>query len=90
MPRDEQNESFLELFDISKKAQVAKVPLDSIRFIPRIAERIFLPFHGPGDWKPYTVVNVEYFVSYDPSSGKPITAQSGGMSRITLYVEESK
>jgi hypothetical protein len=28
------DESYLELFDVSKKAQIAKVPLASIRFIP--------------------------------------------------------
>jgi hypothetical protein len=43
------NESYLELFHVSKKAQVAKVPLASIRFMPRVGERIFLPLHGSED-----------------------------------------
>ena len=87
MPTNEENESILELFDISKNAQVGKVPLALIKFIPRIGESIFLPAH-PGKWQRYTVVNVEYFVGYDPSSGKP--SVTPGMERITLYVEESK
>jgi len=84
------DESFLELFDVAKKAQVAKVPLASIRFMPRIGERIFLPLDGPGDWDSYTVVAVEYFLGYDPSTGQPSRSASAGMGRVTLYVEESK
>jgi len=84
MPTDEENESYLEMFDVSKKVQVAKVPLASIRFIPRVGERIFVPLQKSGDWEPYTVVNVEYFV------GKPNAAVSESAGRITLYVEESK
>ena len=84
MPADEEQESYLELFDISKKVEIAKVPLASIRFIPRVGERVFIPLHERGNWKPYTVVNVEYFV------GKANTPVSAGAGRITLYVEESK
>ena len=84
------DESFLELFDVAKKAQVAKVPLASIRFMPRIGERIFLPLDGPEDWDSYTVVAVEYFLGYDPSTGQPSHSASAGMGRVTLYVEESK
>jgi hypothetical protein len=40
MPTNEENESILELFDISKNAQVGKVPLALIKFIPRIGESI--------------------------------------------------
>ena len=86
MATDQKNESFLELFDTSKKAQVAKVPLPSIRFLPRTGERIFLSLHGPGTWEPYTVINVEYFLGYDPRTHEPTTAGD----RVTLYVEESK
>jgi hypothetical protein len=42
------NETYLELFDVSKKTQVGKAPLASIRFMPRIGERIFLPLDEPG------------------------------------------
>jgi hypothetical protein len=76
------NETYLELFDISKKTQVGKAPLASIRFMPRIGERIFLPLDGPERWHSYTVVSVEYFLA----SSSP----SESMDRVTLYVEESK
>jgi hypothetical protein len=84
MSADEKSESYLELFDISQKVQVAKVPLTSIRFIPRIGERVFVPLDRADNWKPYTVVNVEYFI------GEPNKPVSAGAGRVTLYVEESK
>jgi hypothetical protein len=76
------NETYLELFDVSKKTQVGKAPLASIRFMPRIGERIFLPLDEPGHWNSYTVVSVEYFLGG--------SSPSEGMDRVTLYVEESK
>jgi hypothetical protein len=76
------NETFLELLDVSTKRQVGKAPLASIRFMPRTGERIFLPLDEPGHWDSYTVVSVEYFLG-----GR---APSEGMDRVTLYVEESK
>ncbi|MGO9607352.1 MAG: hypothetical protein ACLQAT_28825 [Candidatus Binataceae bacterium] len=75
-------ETYLELFDVSKKTQVAKAPLASIRFMPRIGERIFLPLGGPEHWDSYTVVSVEYFLG-----GR---SPSQNMDRVTLYVEELK
>ena len=42
------NETYLELLDVSTKTQVGKAPLASIRFMPRIGERIFLPLDEPG------------------------------------------
>ena len=76
------NETYLELFDVSKKTQVGKAPLASIRFMPRIGERIFLPLDEPEHWDSYTVVSVEYFLG-----GR---SPSESMDRVTLYVEESK
>ena len=38
------HQSHLELFDVSKKPQVAEVRLASIRVMPQIGERIFLPW----------------------------------------------
>ncbi len=76
------NETYLELFDVSKKTQVAKTPLASIKFMPRIGERIFLPPDGPGDWDSYTVVSIEYFLG--------CRFPSESMDRVTLFVEESK
>lgn len=88
MPTDE-NDSYLELFDVAKKAQLGKRLLSQIRFIPRIGERIFFPVHGSGDWIAYTVVSVEYFLRYNPSTEQPPSSNEG-MGRITLYLEESK
>ena len=82
-------ENYVELFDVEKKAQIGKVPLAEIRFIPRIGERLFLPPQGAGTWKAYTVVSVEYFLSYDTAKGQRIAPKEGG-GRITLYLEESK
>lgn len=85
----DETDSYLELFDVAKNAQIGKSPLSQIRFIPRIGERIFLPPQGPGSWIAYTVVSVEYFLGYNPSTGQP-AASKEGMGRVTLYLEESK
>lgn len=82
-------ENYLELFDVEKKAQIGRVPLAQIRFIPRMGERLFLPPNGPGTWKAYTVASVEYFLGYDVNTGQPIAPKEGG-GRVTLYLEESK
>jgi hypothetical protein len=89
MPTKNDAESCLELYDVAKKEKVAEAPLTEIRFIPRTGERIFAR-QGTGDWDSYTVVAVEYFLGYDPSTGEPSRSVSGGMGRITLYVEASK
>jgi hypothetical protein len=90
MPMKKDTESYLELYDVAKKEKVAKAPLAEIKFIPRTGERIFISHRGPGDWDSYTVVAVEYFLGYDPSTGEPSRSVSGGIGRITLYVEASK
>ena len=90
MSTEKDAESYLELYDVAKKEKVAKTPLADIRFIPRTGERIFIPRRAPGDWDSYTVVAVEYFLGYDPSTGEPSRSVSGGIGRITLYVEASK
>ena len=76
------NKTYLELLEVSTKTQVAKAPLASIRFIPRMGERIFLPLDEPKHWNSYTVVAVEYFLGGRSPSER--------MDRVTLYVEESK
>lgn len=89
MPELQQQQNFLELFDVTKKATVAKAPLAAISHLPRTGERIFLPLHRPGDWEAYTVVGVEYFVGGEPSASEgPL--ESPGLVRVTLYVERSK
>ncbi|MGO9056856.1 MAG: hypothetical protein ACLQU2_05630 [Candidatus Binataceae bacterium] len=84
-----EGDSYLELFDVSKKAQIGKTPLSQVRFIPRIGERIFLPPQGAGSWIAYDVMMVEYFLGYDPSTGEPIAPREG-MGRVTIYLEPSK
>ena len=62
--------SYLELYDVAKKEKVAEASLAEVRFIPRKGERVFISLRGPGDWDSYTVVAVEYFLGYDPSTGE--------------------
>ena len=90
MASKKEDESYLELYDVAKKEKVAKAPLAKIKFVPRTGERIFIPLQGAGDWDSYTVVAVEYFLGYDPSTGEPSRSVSKGIGRITLYVEASK
>jgi len=90
MATEADSESYLELFDVAKKARVAKIPLAEIRFIPRTGERIFFPASGPEKWTAYTVVAVEYFIGYDLTTGQPALPAEGGTGRVTLYVEKAK
>ncbi len=90
MASNKEEESYLELYDIARKEKVAKASLAEIKFVPRTGERIFIPLKGPRDWDSYTVVAVEYFLGYDPSTGEPSRSVSKGIGRITLYVEASK
>jgi hypothetical protein len=89
MATEAHSENYLELFDVSKNESIGRRPLDQLRFIPRTGERLFLPLHGTGNWTSYTVVAVEYFLGYDPATAQP-SNPSAGISRITLYVEQSK
>jgi hypothetical protein len=95
MTEPQQEQNYLELYDISKKTLVAKAPLAVISHLPRTGERIFLPLHRPGaphqpgEWEAFNVVRVEYFVGGEPSAGaEPL--QSPGLVRVTLYVEPSE
>ena len=88
MSEAQQNQSYVELFDISKKECVAKASLARIPHLPRTGERIFLPLQLPGDWEAYTVVAVEYFLGgTQPAGVRP--HEASGMDRVTLYVERS-
>ena len=62
-----ENEGFIELYDLTTKAVVSRVPLSHIKFVPRAGERILISPTGAGDWRSYTVADVEYFLNYDPS-----------------------
>ena len=90
MASKKEGESYIELYDVARKEKVAKATLAEIKFVPRTGERIFIPLHGAGDWDSYTVVAVEYFLGYDPSTGGASRSVSKGIGRITLYVEASK
>jgi hypothetical protein len=90
MAAENDNEGFVELFDLVKKEAVARAPLAEIRFIPRAGERIFISVGGPKNWVSYTVVTVEYFLGYDPSTNEPARSLVRGMGRVTLYVESSE
>ena len=77
--------NYLELFDISEKSVIGTVPLDQIKHMPRIGERIFLPLHEPADWVAYKIVDIEYFVATNQA---PL--DQPGMLRVTVYVERAK
>ena len=78
----------IELFDVAKSKIVWKLPLALIRFIPRKGERILISVTGLSDWKSYRIMDVEYFLTYDPNAATPETPSQGG--KITLYVEPSE
>jgi hypothetical protein len=88
MSESQQNPSYVELFDISKKQSVAKAPLAGIPHLPRKGERIFLPLHQPGDWEAYTVLAIEYFLGGKQPAGQG-SFEGSGTDRVTLYVERS-
>jgi hypothetical protein len=87
MASKKEDETYIELYDVARKEKVAKAPLAEIKFVPRTGERIFIPLSGPKDWDSYTVVAVEYFLWYNPSTGEPSRTVSKGIGRITLYVQ---
>ena len=85
MPEPEQKKNYLELFDVTNKSLVATVPLDQIKHMPRIGERIFLPADRPDGWNAYRIVDIEYFLSTNEA---PI--DEPGMLRVTIYAEPAK
>jgi hypothetical protein len=85
MPEAEQKKNYLELFDVSKNSVVGTAPLDEVKHMPRLGERIFHPVNRPDAWTAYKIVDIEYFLSTNES---PI--DEPGMLRVTVYVEPSK
>ena len=85
MPDNDQDQSYLELFDVSQDAPVGRVPLANISHMPRTGERIFLPLHQDRNWTAYKVVAVEYFLATSQAPG-----DAPGLVRVTLYAEPSK
>jgi hypothetical protein len=90
MATEAQGENYLELFDVATKEQVGRVPLASLKFLPRAGERVFFPAATADKWTSYTVVAVEYFVGFNLATGQPATPSTGGTGRITLFVEANK
>jgi hypothetical protein len=83
MPEQEQKKDYLELFDVSENSVVGTVPIDKVKHVPRIGERIFLPLHQPGDWAEFKIVDIEWFLSTSQSQfGEP------GTIRVTLSAEK--
>jgi hypothetical protein len=74
---------FIELYNLTKKIVVSKLPLSHLKFLPRVGERILISPTGAGDWESYKVVDIEYFLSYDPTKGVETPSEAG---KITLYV----
>jgi len=89
MSEPEQEQSYVELFDVSKNAPIAKAPLAGITHLPRAGERIFLRHPITGDWEAYIVMNIEYFLAGEPA-GSDGSLESLGMVRITVFVERSR
>jgi hypothetical protein len=67
MPEQEQKKDYLELFDVSENSVIGTVPIDRVKHVPRIGERIFLPLHQPGEWAEFKIVDIEYFLSTSES-----------------------
>jgi hypothetical protein len=88
MVADNVTGGFIELLDLTKDTIVSKFPLAHLKFIPRKGERILISAIGHSEWKSYRIVDVEYFLSYDPGTGTPETPSEAG--KITLYVEPSE
>jgi hypothetical protein len=83
-----ENEGFIEVYDLTTKTVISKVPVTHLKFIPRAGERILISLTGAGDWRSYKVLDVEYFLNYDPLRNVPQTASEAG--KITLYVETTE
>jgi len=85
MPEREQKRDYLELFDVSENSVIGTVPIDKVKHMPRIGERVFLPVHQPGDWVAFKILDIEYFLSTSESQfGEP------GTVRVTLFAERDQ
>jgi hypothetical protein len=83
-----EHKGFLELYDVTNKATVSKLPLADVKFLPRVGERILISPTGQGNWESFKIVDIEYFLNYDPDKDIPETPSEAG--KITLYVEPAK
>jgi hypothetical protein len=84
-----EHKGFMELYNLTTKTVVSKLPLSHLKFLPRVGERVLISPRGPGDRESYKVVDIEYslnydFLNYDPTEGIETPSEAG---KITLYVE---
>ena len=84
-----EHKGFLELYNLTNKTAVSKLPLSHLKFLPRVGERVLISPTGPGDWESYKVVDIEYFLNYDflnydPTEGVDTPSEAW---KISLYVE---
>jgi hypothetical protein len=88
MPTDHDSRGFIEIYDLTKNKVASTFPLAHLKFLPRKGERVLVSPSGLGDWESYSIVNVAYFLGYDPATKTPETPSQAG--KITLYVEPSE
>jgi hypothetical protein len=79
-----EHKGFLELYNLTNKTAVSKLPLSHLKFLPRVGERVLIPPTGPGDRESYKVLDIEYFLNYDPTEGVETQSEAG---EITFYVK---
>jgi hypothetical protein len=84
-----EHKGFLELYNLTNKTVVSKLPLSHLKFLPRVGERVLISPTGPGDRESYKVVDIEYFLNYDflnydPTEGVDTPSEAW---KISLYVE---
>jgi len=89
MAEQEQKKNYLEVLDVFDKSVVGTVPLDQVRHMPRVGERVFLPVDRPDGWTAYKIVDIEYFLRTTEGRLEEQFTEPG-MFRVTVYVERSK
>jgi hypothetical protein len=75
----------LEIIDVGEERSIATVPMESMRFLPRVGERVFLPAKKLGEWELCDVMMVEYFLDGCIAGSE---VESSGVGKITLYVRQ--
>jgi hypothetical protein len=75
----------LEIVDVAEERTIATVPIASMRFLPRVGERVFLPSKKLGVWELCDIMMVEYFLD-EYVAGSQV--ESSGVGKITLYVRQ--
>ena len=84
-----EHKGFMELYNLTNKTVVSKLPLSHLNLLPRVGERMLMSPGGSGNRESYRVVDIEYslnydFLNYDPTEGVETPSETW---KITLYVE---